>query len=521
MPDGALGPSTARRWEDMSTAEQLAVQDEPTRAKILASYTEAQLEDLKYDWTFWGRPKQLAPKGDWSTWLLRAGRGFGKTRGGVGWIQSRAMDEARWIALVGATPADVRDYMIEGPGGFLDPKGVNIAPKDRPLFEPSKRRLTWPNGSWATIYSAEEPGQLRGYSGDTAWLDELGKYPKPRLVWDNLQFGMREASSDRPRRLITTTPTPDPIFRELARLPGTVEVIGSSYENRANLDPTWFAETILAYEGTQIGRQEIHAELLDPEEGGIVKRSSFRIWPHDRSLPTFEAIVVSLDTAFTERTQTGAEGGDPTACQVWGLFRHERRPALMVLDCWAEHLGFPELIERARREMKTAYGAPKDEPLIRPMIPAAWDTIPSMGRRPDLLLIEDKGSGISLRQTLAREGIHSYPYNPGKADKLLRLHLVSHVFQQRMVWLVGSEHPARTGQPKAWYGPMLEQLCSFRGDGSIEHDDHVDAATQAVRYFLDRHLLTVTTPPLQEDVHAAVTRQRGYGAPRINNPYAT
>ena len=128
------------------------------------------------------------------------------------------METARWIALVAKTPADARDYMIEGPGGFLR----NVAPHQRPDYEPSKRRLTWPNGSWATIYSDEEPEQLRGYSGDTAWLDEFGKYRYPEQTWDNLQFGMREVSSDHPRKIITTTPRPLAILRRIQQMPGTI-----------------------------------------------------------------------------------------------------------------------------------------------------------------------------------------------------------------------------------------------------------------------------------------------------------
>lgn len=182
---------------------------------------------------------------------------------------------ARWCALIAKTPADARDAMIEGPAGILR----NTAPHERPEYEPSKRRLTWPNGSWATIYSAEEPDQLRGFSGDTAWLDEFGKYKNPREVWDNLQFGMREVSSDQPRVCITTTPRPLPILEEIEGKRTTVTVRGSSYENRANLAPTWFSETISAYEGTRLGRQEIHGERLDDVEGRVYASFSAKPYP--------------------------------------------------------------------------------------------------------------------------------------------------------------------------------------------------------------------------------------------------
>ena len=254
-----------------SLAERLALLPGSRRLQIIDTLTTEQSEDVLYDWNgFWARPKQLAPTGSWSTWVLRAGRGFGKTRTGAGWVHERAIEyPGRWIALVARTPADARDYMIEGPGGFLR----NTHPKDRPLYEVSKRRLTWPNGSWATIYSDEEPDQVRGFSGDTAWLDEFGKYQNPQETWTNLEFGMREASNDRPRKVVTTTPRPIPILKQIERLQSTVVVTGTSHENRSNLDPRWFEDTISRHQGTRIGRQEILAEILEDVAGALWTRA--------------------------------------------------------------------------------------------------------------------------------------------------------------------------------------------------------------------------------------------------------
>ena len=254
-----------------SLAERLALLPDSRRLQIIDTLTTEQSEDVLYDWNgFWARPKQLAPTGSWSTWVLRAGRGFGKTRTGAGWVHERAIEyPGRWIALVARTPADARDYMIEGPGGFLR----NTHPKDRPLYEVSKRRLTWPNGSWATIYSDEEPDQVRGFSGDTAWLDEFGKYQNPQETWTNLEFGMREASNDRPRKVVTTTPRPIPILKQIERLQSTVVVTGTSHENRSNLDPRWFEDTISRHQGKRIGRQEILAEILEDVAGALWTRA--------------------------------------------------------------------------------------------------------------------------------------------------------------------------------------------------------------------------------------------------------
>lgn len=259
-----------------SLAESLALLPELDRSSILSELTATELATLEHDWRFWARPKQLPPSGDWLTWIVRAGRGFGKTRTGAGWVHERAIAyPGRWAALIGKTPADVRDYMLEGPGGILK----NVPEKERPLYEPSKRRVSWPNGSWATVYSAEEADQLRGFSGDTAWLDEFAKYPNPREVWDSLQFGMREISTDMPRVLITTTPRPLPVLEEIEAKATTRTVTGSSYENRANLAPSWFQDTLAAYEGTRLGRQEIHAEILDDVEGRVYSSFSAKPYP--------------------------------------------------------------------------------------------------------------------------------------------------------------------------------------------------------------------------------------------------
>ena len=287
-----------------SQADLLASLPEDERVAMLRSLTPTQLEELEYDWRFWARPKQLPPEGDWATWVIRAGRGFGKTRSGGGWVHERALEESgRWCALVGRTPADVRDYMLEGPGGILR----NTAPRERPHYEPSKRRVTWPNGSWATIYSGDEPDQLRGFSGDTAWLDEMAKYRYAPESWDNMQFGMREASGDRPRRLITTTPRPLAILKQIEAMASTIVVTGSSYENRANLDPTYFAETIAAYEGTRFGRQEIHAEILEDVPGALWTRRNldeYRV----AEAPAMSRIVIAVDPAATSEESSNETG---------------------------------------------------------------------------------------------------------------------------------------------------------------------------------------------------------------------
>lgn len=282
------------QWADLSKAERLSLLTPSEKDATLTHLTPHDLYALQHDWRgFRARPKQIAPEGDWSIWLLIAGRGFGKTRTGAGWMHERAEQQAgRWMCLLGKNPKDIRDFMVEGPGGLLKnpPLWCLEAPRGPwPKYEPSKLRITWPNEAWATLYSSEEPDSLRGFSGDTAWIDELAKYRNPRECWENLEFGMREASDDQPRTLITTTPRPIPIIIDLVekheeetKKQGRSRIVitrGSSYENRSNLSPKWINETLAAHEGTRLGRQEIHAEILDDVEGRVYHAFSKKLFP--------------------------------------------------------------------------------------------------------------------------------------------------------------------------------------------------------------------------------------------------
>ena len=224
---------------------------------------------------------------------------------------------------------------------------------------------------------------------------------------------------------------------------------------------------------------------------------------------------MSMDTAFTEATFDKKNGADFSACVVMGVFQQDGVANLIMLDCWAEQLGLPELMKRVKRELQNRYGDDEDTAVIRPMFGSAKPL--TSGRAPDILLIEDKGSGISLRQMLAREGIEAYAYNPGRADKLSRLHIVSPVFAQRRVWLPESDK--FKGRPKTWIDPMLAQLCAFTGAGSIKHDDYVDAVSQGVRLCLDKGL--VSTVKAAEERNRRVDDEERRSAPReYQNPYA-
>jgi predicted phage terminase large subunit-like protein len=435
-----------------------------------------------------------------------AGRGYGKTRVGAEWLARKVFLDPSGFdsAVIAPTYQDVKFTCFEN--GLLD----IIPPELVKAYNKTDMTIEMFNctGGVSLIrgFTAEKPERLRGPQHTRIWADELAAWPYDD-VWDMAMMGLR--LGDKPQVLWTTTPKPKDIIRKLtAPNPGRLIVAGSTYDNKTNL-PDSFFDQLQQYEGTTLGRQELYGELIDPEESGIVKRSQFRLWPHDKPLPTFDLVILSLDTAFTEKTMDKRSGDpDPTACTVWGVFHHEKRNNIMLLDCWEDHLGMPDLIRRVKKEMNIAYGDDGDTALIKPMFGSAKPM--TSGRKPDILLIEDKGSGISLRQMLEREGLEAYAYNPGRADKLTRLHIVSPIFARKMVWLPESaSHP---GRPRNWIDPLLHQLCAFTGPGSIKHDDFVDSTTQALRLCMDKRLLDAVQA--RKDEMVAPPRKP------VTNPYA-
>src|SRR6266446_5793009 len=288
------------RTEQISDAARLASLPQKQCEKILGDLTENDLEALESEWPFWARPNQLTPPGDWRAWLLLAGRGFGKTRTGAEWVRTQVATGKRRIALVAPTAADARDVMIEGESGLLA-----ISPQlDRPIYEPSKRRVTWPNGAIATAYSADEPERLRGPQHDAAWCDELGAWRYPE-AYDMLLFGLR--LGDDPRLVVTTTPRPIKIIREMIADPTVVVTRGSTYDNRGNLAPAFFEQIIRKYEGTRLGRQELEAELLEDTPGALWSHASIEA-SRLRSAPEMTRIVVALDPAVTSGDEADETG---------------------------------------------------------------------------------------------------------------------------------------------------------------------------------------------------------------------
>jgi phage terminase large subunit-like protein len=223
---------------------------------------------------------------------------------------------------------------------------------------------------------------------------------------------------------------------------------------------------------------------------------------------------MSIDTALTEKTFNKREQkNDPTACSVWGVFLWNKMHHCMLLDAWEDHLGFPQLVKRIKTEREFSYGDSK-EPILQPFIRGAQR--PShQGRKPDKILIEDKGSGISARQQLASEGILTDLYNPGAMDKLSRLHVVSPMFAHRRVWAVESDQ--MPGEPRSWADPLMSQVCAYVGPGSTEHDDLLDTTTQALKLIMDGYRLTFTQK-IDPDLEARKLADKLRSKPI--NPYA-
>jgi len=290
------------KQEKGSLAESIALLPGSERQKILSDISDDELPKLEYDWKFWARPNQLAPKGDWQYWLLLAGRGYGKTKTGAEWIRERVEStNARRIALVAPTAADARDTMVEGESGILSV----CPPWNRPVYEPSKRRLTWPNGAIALLFSAEEPDRLRGPQHDTAWCDEIAAWKYPDRTWDMLQFGLR--LGDDPRAAITTTPRPIPLVKALLNDPNTHVTRGSTYENLSNLAPAFIEVIISRYEGTRLGRQELNAEILDDNPDALWTRQMIED-ARVSKVPNLLRIVVGVDPAVTSNEASADTG---------------------------------------------------------------------------------------------------------------------------------------------------------------------------------------------------------------------
>jgi phage terminase large subunit-like protein len=276
---------------------------ERERQEALSSLTEEEAKSLEWDWDFWARPNQRAPDWRWFVWLMLAGRGYGKTRSGCEWLRARQEAGFSRFAIIGRTSADVRDILVEGESGIM-----SISPPwNRPKYEPAKRRVTWPNGAYATTYSAEEPDVFRGPQFDSVLCDELAAWRNLDSAWSNIMFGLRLGTD--PRCVAMTTPRPVGLIKKLLKRESTAITRGSSFENRANLSATFYSEAIEPYIGTRIGQQEIEGQVLEDVPGALWTQEmldKLRVDPG--MVPNLVRVVIGVDPAVSAESGSNETG---------------------------------------------------------------------------------------------------------------------------------------------------------------------------------------------------------------------
>lgn len=388
------------------------------------------------------RPSQRPPdpEDEWDTWLLLAGRGFGKTRCGAEWSVRMAKNLERG-ALIAPTAADARDTMVEGESGIL----ACAPPTFRPEYQPSKRRLVYPNGAMQFLYSADEPDRLRGPQHHYMWADECAAWKKLQYAWDMAQMGLR--LGDRPRACITTTPRPLPLIKELVKDPMSVVVRGSTYDNLTNLAPSFRRSVVSKYEGTVLGRQELDAEILDDLPGALVAQHMIASGRVDVA-PMFKRITVGMDPA-------GTGTGDETGIVVVGRGAADNRD--YVLADYSAKMG-PDTAA------KTAYRA-RDE----------WGA--------DKIVVEDNGGKDWIESVLKsvwkheldREGNPPLVRVNASQGKKLRAQPVGMRYEQGRVSHVGTFEELET-QLTTW----------IPEEDPNDSPDRLDALVHAVAYHMKR-----------------------------------
>jgi predicted phage terminase large subunit-like protein len=404
------------------------------RERVLEAFkTAGERAAAPFIWELHRREKQVPPDDpDWLVWMLLMGRGWGKTRTGGEWVRAQIESEkCGRMALVAPTSADGRDVMVEGESGLLE----ICPPWNRPVYEPSKRRVSWPNGAIATIYSAEEPDRLRGPQHDGAWCDELASWKYPES-WDMLLFGLR--LGDQPRVVVTTTPRPVPHVKALAGLPTTRVVRGSTYENRSNLAPTYFTSIIEKYEGTRLGRQEIYAELLEDVEGALwhhpwIDQNRVTLAAFTASTVSITRMVVAIDPAVTHGENSDDTGivvagrGDDGDFYVFHGSGYQLSP-----DGWAKRAV----------DLYDQYGADR--------------------------MIGERNNGGDMVELTLRSVRREIPLTTIHASrgKTVRAEPVAALYEQGKIHHVGT------------FADMEDQMCAF--PVSADHDDMVDALVYAL-----------------------------------------
>ncbi|WP_425286878.1 DNA-packaging protein [Microvirga vignae] len=314
-------------------------------AEATASLSETELEQLLRYWPVRCRPEQRLPglsrhHDPWTLWLMLGGRGAGKTRTGSEWIRGIALGEPdftdapmRRIALIGETFSDVRNVMVEGPAGIL----AVHARRERPTWSPSLRKLEWPNGAVAHVFSAEDPDSLRGPQFEAAWADELAKWKHVEEVWDMLQFGLRLGAH--PRQMVTTTPRPIPLLKRFLADPSVAVSRARTSDNAANLAPAFLEAVVGRYAGTRLGRQELDGDIIEDRPDALWTRDMIEASRVD-GVPPLMRIVVAVDPPASSSKRADA-------CGIVAAGLDEGGTAYVLEDATASGLKPPEWATKA------------------------------------------------------------------------------------------------------------------------------------------------------------------------------
>lgn len=411
---------------------------------MLASLSPEALQALKWDWSFWARPNQLPPEGEWNTWLVMAGRGFGKTRMGSEWIRKLAHDfPGCRIALVAETAADARDVMIKGDSGLLacDPD------LDEDCWSPTNRCLTWPNGSRAFTYNGTTPDQLRGPQHHFAWVDELAKFEYMQEAWDQLQFGLRLGIH--PQCLVTTTPRPLPLIKKLVADPDTVVTRGATLDNQANLAKNTIKQLYDRYGGTRLGRQELEGEVLEDIPGALWRREDIDSGRLNTAPDDLERVIVAVDPAASSE-----ERADENGIVVVGLARDKDGYARGYVLEDASLRGTPEEWSRRAVQMYRKWEADR--------------------------IVAEKNNGGEMVETVIKTADRSVPVKLVHATrgKVVRAEPISALYEQHRVHHVGT------------FDELEDQMCLFSIDNvrnsSTGSPDRVDALVWGLTEIFDK-----------------------------------
>lgn len=433
--------------ENFSVLESLR-QNQISFSERLATLSDAELEAFLYDWELTRRPNQAAPDWDWGTWLILAGRGYGKTRVGAEMVRMWIKQGFNHVNLVAPTSDDIRDVMVEGESGILAvcPRG------ERPVYRVSKRRLEWPNGAKSLLFSAEEPNRLRGKQHEKLWCDEPAAWRFDVDAWDQAQFGLRLGRN--PQTVATTTPRPtklmrtlvleshaqeitDPATGEKSMIPPAVAITrGTTYENRSNLAVGFYRKIIKKYENTRLGRQELMAEMLDDNPGALFTHALIEA-SRVRKLPPLVRIVVAMDPATTSNEES----------DEWGIVAagmDGRDPAHFYVMADESAVRTPD--ESGKQAVRLYYRLQADR------------------------LVAEANNGGDMIETIIRYQDANVAYGKVHASrgKFTRAEPVSALYEQGRVHHHGM------------FGPLEDQMCDWNPKVDDDSPDRMDALVWAV-----------------------------------------